>query len=200
MATFIHPTAQVEEGAIIGEDTKVWALSQVRKEAHVGRSCIIGRNVFVDSGVVMGDNCKIQNNALLYEGVSMENGVFIGPAVTTTNDKLPRAINPDGSLKSADDWIVGKIHIKDGAAVGAAAVLVTGITLGRFCLVGSGAVVTRDVPDFGLVLGHPARLIGYVCKCATRLTQAENNSEKYQCPACGRTYRLAEGQMTEVGD
>jgi UDP-2-acetamido-3-amino-2,3-dideoxy-glucuronate N-acetyltransferase len=196
-AAFIHPLAEVEEGAIIGDGSKVWALAQVRKGARVGNNCILGRNAFVDMGVIIGDNCKIQNNALLYDGVILEDGVFIGPAVATTNDKLPRAINPDGTLKSAEDWIVSHTLIKYGAAVGAQSVIVTGITLGRFCLVGSGAVVTRDVPDFGMVLGHPARLAGYVCRCANRLVTVVNQPEAYTCSVCGRNYKMVEGIMTE---
>lgn len=197
VAAFIHPMAQVEEGAIIGEGSKVWALAQVRSGARVGNNCILGRNAFVDTGVVIGNNCKIQNNALLYDGVILEDGVFIGPAVATTNDKLPRAINPDGTLKSAEDWTVSRTLIKYGAAIGAQSVIVTGITLGRFCLVGSGAVVTRDVPDFGLVLGQPARLAGYVCRCATRLVAVEDQPDVYSCPACARCYKMVAAIMTE---
>ena len=197
MAVFIHPTADVDPHATIGDDTKIWALCQVRDHARLGRECIVGRNSFIDSGVVIGDRCKIQNNALVYAGVTLEDGVFVGPAVCFTNDKLPRAINPDGTLKSAHDWIVGQTLVKYGAAVGAAAVVVTGVTLGRFCIVGSGAVVTRDVPDFAVVVGNPARVVGYVCRCATRLA-LDGDGGGYSCPACARRYLVRDGVIAEA--
>lgn len=198
MAPFIHKTVDLAESARIGDNTKIWSLAQVRDHAVIGENCIIGRNVFIDEGVTLGNNCKVQNNALLYAGVTLEDGVFVGPAVCFTNDKLPRAINPDGTLKSAQDWIVGKTLVRYGAAVGAQSVVVTGVTLGRFCLVGSGSVVTKDVPDFGIVVGNPARQVGYACRCATRLVAAETNSADYTCPSCSRRYRLLNKQLTEL--
>ncbi len=198
MTVFIHASAEVSEKAVIGDGTKIWAFSQIREGAQVGQNCIIGRNVFVDADVTIGNDCKIQNNALLYEGLTLEDGVFIGPAVCTTNDKLPRAINPDGKLKAATDWMHGKILIKYGASVGAQAVLVTGITLGRFCLIGSGSVVTRDVPDFGLVIGQPGQVVGYVCRCARRLNAQISNPAAYICPNCARKYVLHTSILSEV--
>jgi acetyltransferase-like isoleucine patch superfamily enzyme len=198
MAPFIHKTVDLAESAQVGDNTKIWSLAQVRDHAVIGENCIIGRNVFIDEGVTLGNNCKVQNNALLYAGVTLEDGVFVGPAVCFTNDKLPRAINPDGTLKSAQDWIVGKILVKYGAAVGAQSVVVTGVTLGRFCLVGSGSVVTKDVPDFGIVVGNPARLVGYACRCATRLVASETDPADYTCPNCSRSYRLLNKQLTEL--
>lgn len=198
MAPFIHKTVEIDESARVGDNTKIWSLAQVRDHAVIGENCIIGRNVFIDEGVTLGNNCKVQNNALLYAGVTLEDGVFVGPAVCFTNDKLPRAINPDGTLKSAQDWILGKTLVRYGAAVGAQSVVVTGVTLGRFCLVGSGAVVTRDVPDFGIVVGNPARLVGYACRCAARLVASETNPADYTCPNCSRAYRLLNKQLTEL--
>ncbi len=169
------------EAAKIGDKTRVWGQSAVRKGAQIGTNCNIGGNVYVGDGVLIGNNCKIQNNVLVYEGVVLEDGVFLGPACTTTNDLNPRAINPDGSLKNLQDWTLAKTLIKRGASVGAKAVILP-VTIGEFALVAAGAVVTKDVPDFGLVAGVPAKLIGYVCKCAKRL---EN-----ECAVCG--VRLAD--------
>ncbi len=171
MAT-IHPTADVSPLAELGEGTRVWANVQIRERAKIGRNCIIGRNSYIDFDVTIGDNIKIQNNASLYVGLTVADGVFIGPHVIFTNDKLPRAINPDGSLKSAADWHVGKTYVQYGAAIGAGAIIVTGITIGRWAMIGSGAVVTKDVPDYALVVGNPARVIGYISstgvRCATQ--------------------------------
>lgn len=170
----IHPTADVSPAATIGEGTRVWSNVQIRERATIGSNCIIARNVYIECDVVVGDNVKIQNNASLYIGLTVEDGVFIGPHVIFTNDLVPRAIRPDGKLKSADDWHVGQTRVCYGAALGAGTVVVTGATIGRWALVGSGAVVTRDVPDHALVVGSPARIIGYVSAGGVRCaTQAE---------------------------
>lgn len=167
--TFIHPSATVEDGATIGEGTRIWHLVQVRPQAVIGAGCNIGRGVYVDNGATAGDHVKIQNYVSVYEGVTIEDGVFIGPHAVFTNDKLPRAINADGSLKAADDWVVTKTYVRYGAAIGANAVIVCGVTIGRWAMIGSGAVVTKDVPDYGLVVGNPARLIAYVDEQGQRL-------------------------------
>ncbi|PDW01836.1 acyltransferase [Candidatus Viridilinea mediisalina] len=161
MAT-IHPTADVSPLAVIGAGTRVWSYVQIRERARIGVDCIIGRNCYIDLDVSIGDRVKIQNNASLYLGLSVEDGVFIGPHVVFTNDKVPRAINPDGTLKQTSDWQVGQTRVCYGAAIGAHSVIVTGITIGRWAMVGAGSTVTKDVPDYGLVLGNPARLIGWV--------------------------------------
>lgn len=186
----IHPTAEVSPRAQVGEGTRIWHHAQVREGARIGRNCIIGKNVYIDFDVTIGDNVKIQNNASIYHGATVEDGVFIGPHVCLTNDKFPRAINPDGTLKGGADWEVGRIVLRYGSSIGAGAVLVTGVTIGRWAVVGAGAVVTHDVPDHGLVVGNPARLVGYVCTCGRRLVSVEEG--RMRCPACGREFELEE--------
>lgn len=178
----IHPNADVSPEAKIGEGTIIWRNAQIREQAQLGQHCIIGQNSYIDVAVVIGNNVKIQSNASLYHSLELEDGVFVGPHVIFTNDRFPRAINPAGALKSVDDWEVGHTHVSYGAAIGAGAVIVTGITIGRWAMIGSGAVVTKDVPDHALVVGNPARILGYISakgvRCATQdaaitLTQAE---------------------------
>ena len=184
----IHPTAEVAESAKIGQGTSIWNQCQVRENARIGSGCILGKGVYVDFGVLIGDNVKVQNGASIYHGATLESGVFIGPGATLTNDRLPRAINADGSPKRDTDWQVSPIRIRYGASLGAGSVVLPGVTVGRYALVGAGAVVTKDVPDHALVLGNPARLVGYVCKCAARL--APEGPSEYVCPACGERYYL----------
>lgn len=182
----IHPTADVSDAAEIGAGVRIWNHSQVREGARIGSGSILGKDSYVDFGVQIGENVKIQNGAFVYHGTTIESGVFVGPGVIFTNDKRPRAINPDGSLKGNDDWEVGKILVCYGASVGAGSVILPNVRIGRFALVGAGSLVSRDVPDHGLVAGNPARLMGYVCKCATKLV--EESAGSYVCPACGDRY------------
>lgn len=169
----VHPQANVSEQAKIEDGSTIWQNAQIREHVCLGRNCIVGQNVYIDFEVVIGDNVKIQNNASLYHGLKLEDGVFVGPHVIFTNDRIPRAINPDGSLKSATDWEVGRTHVCFGAAIGAGAVIVTGITIGRWAMVGSGAVVTKDVPDHALVVGSPARVLSYVSAKGVRCNTQE---------------------------
>lgn len=182
----IHATAEVSPKAMIGEGTSIWHQSQVREGAQLGEQCIVGKNVYIDFDVQIGARVKIQNNCSVYHGATLEDGVFLGPHVVLTNDLYPRAINPDGSLKGNDDWEVGPIRIGYGASIGARSVVLPGVTVGRFALVGAGAVVTRDVPAHGIVVGCPARLIGYACACGQRLGPAAAGG--LSCPKCGATY------------
>src|SRR5690606_3397524 len=148
---FVHETADVAASAEIGEGSKVWHYAQVREDAKLGANCIIGRGAYVGTGVELGANCKVQNYALVYEPAKLGNGVFIGPAVVLTNDHFPRAINPDGSIKSARDWEAVGVTILEGASIGASATCVAPITIGAWALVGSGSVVIKDVPAFAIV-------------------------------------------------
>jgi UDP-2-acetamido-3-amino-2,3-dideoxy-glucuronate N-acetyltransferase len=149
----ILPSADVDQDVSIGDGSSIWHLAQVRSGARLGVECIVGRGAYIGPGVVLGDRCKIQNYALVYEPAKLGNGVFIGPAVVLTNDHYPRAVNPDGSLKSGNDWDLVGVTILEGASIGARAVCVAPITIGRWAMVAAGSTVTRDVPDFALVAG-----------------------------------------------
>ena len=188
----IHETAQVSPKAKIGDGTKIWNNAQVRERATLGTNCIVGKDAYLDANVSIGNNVKIQNGVYVYHGATVEDGVFLGPRVCLTNDKFPRAIALDGSLKSDADWQVGKILIKMGAAVGAGSVVLPDVTIGQFALIGAGAVVTKDVPDYGLVIGNPARLVGFVCRCGRRLVVVQINSEAVtmQCQADQLNYEI----------
>ena len=182
----IHPTAEVSDSAEIGAGTSIWHQCQVRERARIGKNCILGKGVYIDFDVEIGDNVKIQNGAFVYHGTTIGSGVFIGPGAIFTNDKKPRAINPDGSLKSDADWEVGPIHVRSGASVGTGAIILPGVTVGSFSLIGAGAIVTRDVPDHALVIGNPARQVAYVCKCGARLI--EERPGIYHCSECDEQY------------
>jgi len=188
MGVRIHPTAEVSEKAKIGEGSSIWHQAQVREGVSIGVNCIIGKGVYVDEGVSIGNNVKIQNYVSVYHGLTIEDGVFVGPHVCFTNDMRPRAINPDGSLKAADDWVLSETLIKRGAALGANSTIRCGITIGEWGMVGSGSVVTKDVPAHGLVYGNPARLRGFVCACG-EIVEKESQIENTviaKCPKCDR--------------
>lgn len=192
MAIRIHPTAEVAEDAVIGDGTSIWHHCQIRPRAHIGQNCILGKGVYVDADVSIGNNVKIQNYSSVYHGVTLEDGVFVGPHVCFTNDMRPRAINPDGTLKAATDWEVSKTLIKRGAALGANSTIRCGVTIGEWAMVGSGSVVTRDVPAYGLVYGNPARLHGFVCPCGTQLDYKEEKVDVVvmTCPDCGQQIEI----------
>lgn len=151
---FVHPSAFVEPGARLGRGARVWDWAKVRNGASIGEGTSLGQGVYIDEGVKLGDGCKVQNGVFIYRGVHIGHQVFIGPGVTFTNDRVPRAFNAE--------WEIVETFVEDKVSIGANATVVCGVRLGRACMVGAGAVVTRDVPDFGLVLGNPARLTGYV--------------------------------------
>jgi UDP-2-acetamido-3-amino-2,3-dideoxy-glucuronate N-acetyltransferase len=185
----IHPTAEVASGARIGAGTSVWNQAQVREGARIGADCIIGKNVYVDAGVVVGDRVKVQNNASLYHGATIEDGAFIGPHVCLANDREPRSINPDGSLKTDDDWTVSPVLVRAGASIGAGSVVLPGVTVGRWAMVGAGSVVTHDVNDHELVVGNPARRRGSACACGQPLPDGDDRRPfAGSCPGCGRAF------------
>jgi len=183
----IHPSADVSPEARIGRGTRVWHEAQVREGAVVGADCVLGKGVYIDREVVLGDRVKVQNRASLFRGVTVEDGVYIGPHVTFANDRYPRAVNRDGTAQSDDDWSLEPTLVREGASIGAGAVVLPGVTIGRWAMVGAGAVVTRDVPDHTLVSGNPARARGFVCVCGRPL---ERDGRDWRCPACERTYQF----------
>lgn len=177
---FVHESSYIDEDVEIGAGTKIWHFCHIQKGARIGRRCSLGQNVNISNHVKIGDGCKLQNNVSLYEGVELEDYVFCGPSCVFTNDLTPRARYPKGSAGYK------RTLIREGASIGANATIVCGHTVGRWALIGAGAVVTDSVPDHALMLGVPARLAGYVCECGARM-KFENN--RAVCTACGRTYQ-----------
>lgn len=191
----IAESADVAETADLGEGTAVWHLAQVREGAMLGQNCIVGRGAYVGSGVIMGDNCKLQNYALVYEPARLGHGVFVGPAVCFTNDLYPRSVSPDGTLKRGDDWEAVGVTCLDGASIGARAVCVAPVTIGRWALVAAGSVVIEDVPDFALVAGVPARRIRWVGRAGVPLDDAGDGF--WLCPQTGERYVENNGILEE---
>lgn len=196
VATRIVESAEVSESAEVGDSSSVWHLAQVREGATLGSGCVVGRGAYVGPGVVIGDNCKLQNYALVYEPAVLEDGVFIGPAAVLTNDLYPRAVNPDGSLKGADDWQPVGVTCRTGASIGARAVCVAPVTIGRWALVAAGAVVVHDVPDFALVAGVPARRIHWVGPSGSRLERS--GESEWMCPRTGDRFTELDGILREA--
>lgn len=186
MDYFVHESSYVEDGAAIGEGTKIWHFCHVMGSAVIGRNCQLGQNVYVGGGARLGDGVKVQNNVNIYDGVELEDYVFCGPSMTFTNDLTPRAKYP----KEAGQY--KKTLVKYGATIGANATIVCSHTVGRFALVGAGAVVCSDVPDYALVAGNPARQMGWVCECGARL------GETFECKECGRRYSRGDNGLVEV--
>ena len=194
-AVRVMDSADVSPDAVIGDGTSVWHLAQIRERAVIGERCIIGRGAYIGTGVRMGDDCKVQNYALVYEPARLAEGVFIGPAVVLTNDTYPRAINADGSQKSAADWEPVGVTIERGASIGARATCVAPVTIGAWATVAAGAVVVKDVPAYALVAGVPARRIGWVGPAGVPLAPAEDGH--WVCPRTGARFIEIDGTLTE---
>ena len=193
--TFIHAQADVDQGAVIGSGSKIWELARVRSGVKIGPKTIIGRSAYIDADVQIGANCKIQNNALIYSPAVIADGVFIGPGAILTNDLNPRAINETGTLKSAADWKVQRVEILFGASIGAGAICVAPVTIGSWAMVGAGAVVIKDVPDFALVVGNPAKQIGWVGKAGSKLDKSKDQENKFICPITKSEYLEESGKL-----
>ncbi|MCL2356146.1 MAG: N-acetyltransferase [Defluviitaleaceae bacterium] len=186
---FVHESSYVDDNVVIGDGSKIWHFCHVQSGAVIGKNCILGQNVYVGSNVVIGDGCKIQNNVSIYSGVVLENYVFCGPSCVFTNDLTPRSRYPKGS----ENFI--RTLVKQGATIGANATVICGNTVGGHSLIGAGGLVSRDVSDYALMLGVPARQVGWVCGCGEVL------SEKFHCSACKRVYVLSEtGILTMIND
>ncbi|MFO8108933.1 MAG: acyltransferase [Thermoplasmata archaeon] len=178
-----HPSAYVEEGAEIGDNTSIWHFVHVREKAKIGENCNLGKDVYIDTEVEIGDNVKIQNGVSVYKGVTIEDDVFLGPHMTFTNDRYPRA--------NSRGWDLAKTLVKKGASIGAHATIISGVTIGEYAMVGAGTVVTKDVPDFALVMGNPAVLKGFVCYCGRKLDETrEEDEESIVCSHCGKEVKI----------
>ncbi|MDQ0613320.1 UDP-2-acetamido-3-amino-2,3-dideoxy-glucuronate N-acetyltransferase [Microbacterium sp. W4I4] len=189
-------SADVSPDASIGDGSSIWHLAQVREGVRMGENCIVGRGAYIGTGVEMGDNCKVQNYALVYEPAKLADGVFIGPAVVLTNDTYPRAINADGTLKSAHDWEPVGVTIETGAAIGARATCVAPVTIGAWATVAAGAVVVKDVPAYALMAGVPAKRIGWVGESGVPLV-AGDHADVWVCPLTGSRYFETNGTLTK---
>ena len=188
MSNKVESSADIGPDVVLGSNTSIWHLAQVREGAVLGDNCVIGRGAYIGSGVIVGDNTKIQNYALVYEPARIGAGVFVGPAAVLTNDRFPRAVNIDGSPKSSSDWDAVGVTLLDGCSIGARAVCVAPVTIGRWAMVAAGATVVSDVPDFGLVAGGPARRIGWVGKVGEPLRQDTDEPDMWVCPSTNTRY------------
>lgn len=185
---YIHESSYIDENVEIGKGTKIWHFCHIQHGARIGQRCSLGQNVNISNNVIIGNDVKIQNNVSVYEGVEIEDGVFCGPSCVFTNDMTPRAQYPKGNINYK------RTLLKQGATVGANATVVCGHTLGRYCMIAAGSVVTKDVEDYALMAGVPARKIGWVCECGEIL------KETLVCSTCGRQYQKEESGLVEKSE
>jgi len=185
---FVHESSYIDDGAVIGAGTRIWHFCHVMPGAVIGEGCNLGQNVVVMSGVRLGNNVKVQNNVSIYQGVILEDDVFCGPSCVFTN-----VANPRSQISRKSEY--RQTVVRRGATIGANATVICGITLGEYCFVGAGAVVRSDVPAFGLVVGVPARLVGWMCQCGVRLPASDGLR---RCPACGATYRETGSRLSQI--
>ena len=181
----VHPKAIVEDDVDVGSNTNIWHFAHVREKAEIGKECNLGKDVYIDTEVTIGNNVKIQNGVSVYKGVTVKDDVFLGPHMTFTNDLYPRA--------TKGVWEVVPTLVKKGASIGAHATIISGVTIGKYAMVGAGAVVTKDVPDFGLVLGNPAELKGFICYCGHKLSDIigkDENTVELKCDECGKSIEI----------
>lgn len=181
---FLHPTADLSKQVSVGKNTKIWHEAQIRENVKIGANCVIGKGVYIDKETSIGDNVKIQNYACIYHKAVLEDGVFIGPHVCLTNDRLPRAVTPDLKLKGDNDWKAGKTIVKKGASIGTGTIVLPNIRIGEFTMTGAGSIVTNNVPKQALVFGTPAKVKGFVCKCGEVLTRKSKRPKQMVCKKC----------------
>ena len=187
---YIHPSAVVDDGAKIGQGTKIWHFCHIFKGATLGKECKIGQNVVVHGSVVVGNNVKIQNNVSVYDGVTLEDDVFCGPSCVFTN-----IFNPRSEVNRSDPKFYRLTLVKKGATIGANSTIVCGVTIGRYAFIGAGAVVTRDVEDYALVFGNPAKAHGWMCECGEKIKTLKG---KLCCSSCGAQYKKLKGKVSRV--
>ena len=196
MAIRIAQNASVSDAAKLSDNASIWDFAQVRENAVIGENSIIGSYAYIDANVQIGNNCKVQNRALIYDPAIIHNGVFIGPGVILTNDKNPRSISDSGETKSAADWDKVGVEALQGASIGSGAICVAPVRIGRWALVGAGAVVTKDVKDYALVVGNPARQVGWVSAAGVRLHQLSETI--FECPKTMTKFELIKSELHEM--
>lgn len=189
---YVHPTAVVDETAKIGKGTKIWHFVHVRENAEIGENCVLGHAVYVDNAVKIGDRVKLENRANVYQGVKIEDDVFVGPHVTFTNDPYPRSFSAD--------WKIVPTIVKKGASIGAGSVVVCGVTIGEYAMIGAGSVVTNNISPHALACGNPARIRGFVCKCGRKLAEdrKQNDFILMKCLHCKETYRIPAEDFAKI--